>query len=262
MFGVQKTTLLNIFFIGSGKLAHNLAMAFLQTGDIHIAGVYSRTPAHAKAFAVKFKTIVFNEIKDIPANCDVYFLAVSDTAIQSISDQLLVTGIVVHCSGLMPLSALSAQLHKGVFWPVQTFSGAYELEFKNIPVCIEGNEEEDLKIIEAVAHRISKNVLRVKEKERQQLHLAAVVVNNFTNHLFVVAAKWLQENNLNFDLLKPLITETANKILKVPPYLAQTGPASRKDLVTIAKQEELLTSNPSLLKIYRLISSGIMDNIE
>ncbi len=252
--------MLNVFFIGSGRLANNLAHA-LQVNNVEITGVYSRTKAHAVKFASKFKTKVYEDLTRIPANCDIYFLAVCDGAISELAAQLKVEGIVVHCSGMMPQSCLGNHKHKGVFWPIQSFSNDYEVDLKNVPVCIEAGEEEDIRILEVIADKISRRVIQVSEEERQKLHLAAVLVNNFSNHLFTLAQSILPPN-LNFGLLKPLIHETANKIENLPPQEAQTGPAIRRDLTTIARHEELLKDNKKLLEIYRLLTLSIQDTID
>lgn len=252
--------MLNVFFIGSGRLANNLAGA-LQANNIGISGVYSRTKAHAEKFASKFNTTVFDDLKEIPTNCDIYFIAVCDGAINALAAQIQVEGIVVHCSGMMPQSCLGNHKHKGIFWPIQSFSIDYEVDLKNVPICIEAGEEEDIRILEVIADKISRNIIQVSEEERQKLHLAAVLVNNFSNHLFTLAESILPPN-LSFGLLKPLIHETANKIENLPPKEAQTGPAIRRDLTTIARHEELLKDNKKLLEIYRLLTLSIQDTID
>jgi len=252
---------LKAFFIGSGKLAVNLAHAFRES-DVQITGIYSKTKEHAEKFAEQFSTLAIPNLESIPANCDIYFLAVNDSVIKSIADKLKVNGIVVHCSGMVSMDSLSAQAHKGVFWPIQSFSSDHYADFKQIPVCIQSDDETDYRILESLADRISKNVIEVSETERQYLHLAAVMVNNFSNHLFTLAADLLQKKHINFDLLKPLIQETANKINCISPSLAQTGPACRKDFDTMSKQEELLKDQPKILEIYRLLSSSIMDTTD
>ena len=250
--------MLKAFFIGSGKLAVNLAHAFVNA-DIQISGVYSKTLLHANKFASQFQTTCFESLQTIPKNCDIYFLAVNDSVIGTLSDQLKVKGIVVHCSGMISIGSLSAQAHKGVFWPIQSFSSERYADFRNIPICIEAFDEEDKRIIEAIADRISNNVIFVSEKERQNLHLAAVFVNNFSNHLFTLASNYLQKNKLNFDLLKPLILETVDKIQSIEPALAQTGPACRHDFNTLVIHEALLKDQPKILEIYRLLSSSIIE---
>ncbi len=252
--------MLKVFFIGSGKLAGNLARA-MQHKDIELAGVYSRTAAHAQKFANTYNMPHVESLHDIPKNYDVYFLAISDGALHEIAPQVNMNGLLVHCSGMMPLSCLNGHVHTGVFWPIQTFSSMRQLSLRDVPVCIESKDENDLRILEVLADKISKKVIQVSEEERQKLHLAAVLVNNFSNHLFTLAQNFLAPG-LSFDLLKPLIIETAEKILDLPPQAAQTGPASRKDFVTMASHEALLAGNARLLDIYRLLSLSIMDTTD
>jgi len=249
----------SVFIIGTGRLAKNLANAFKKNG-IELKGVYSKTLSHAKEFSTLFKIPCIADLADIPADCDVYILAVSDQAIEEVSNQLEVKGIVVHCSGMESITVLNKHKQTGVFWPIQTFSNNYYANFSNNPICIESNDANDLSVLEFLSDKIGANAIFVSEIQRQQLHLSAVLVNNFTNHLFVLAQKFLEENDLPFEILKPLIHETVSKLEMLSPSLAQTGPALRNDLGTLQKHQELLAHHPSLLSIYKLLSESILQN--
>ena len=74
--------------------------------------------------------------------------------------------------------------------------------------------------------------------------MAAVFVNNFVNYLYQIGEDILSEDGIPFDLLKPLIKETANKIEILSPKEAQTGPAKRSDSKTIEKHLKLLENSP------------------
>jgi predicted short-subunit dehydrogenase-like oxidoreductase (DUF2520 family) len=171
-----------------------------------------------------------------------------------------VKGIVVHCSGMESILVLKKHKQTGVFWPIQTFSDNYYANFFNSPICIESKDANDLRILEFVSDKIGANTILVSEIQRQQLHLSAVLVNNFTNHLFVLAQKFLKENDLPFEILKPLIHETVSKLEILSPSLAQTGPALRNDLGTLQKHQELLAHCPGLLSIYKQLSESILQN--
>lgn len=249
--------MLSIFILGNGRMATHLARAFQQT-DVEIVGVYARDYAKGNTFAKQFNLPFYASITSIPTQCDVYFIALSDQAIEAVSEQLKVQGLVVHCSGMASKSILQKQLHHGVFWPIQSFSENTLVDFKLIPICVEGNTDENTRILEALADRISNDVQILNENQRQHLHLAAVVVNNFTNHLFVLAHDFLQSKELSFNLLKPLIQETAQKIINIEPRLAQTGPASRKDINTMEMHQKLLSNYPELLHVYQTLSNSIV----
>lgn len=249
--------MLSIFILGNGRIAQHLASAF-QYSDVQIAGVYARDEVKGNTFAKQFNVPFYPSIATVPVQCDVYFLALSDQAIMGVSEQLNVQGLVVHCSGMLSKFVLKKQQHYGVFWPIQSFSENVHLDIKLVPICIEGNTDENTRILEALADRITNNVQILNENQRQQLHLAAVIVNNFTNHLYVLADSFLKSNQLSFNLLKPLILETAHKIINLEPQLAQTGPANRKDNNTIEMHQKILTHNPELLHIYQVLSNSII----
>jgi len=251
--------MLSVFIIGNGRMAQHLAQALAET-DVQIEGVYARDEVKGKLFAEQIMAPFYSKIEEVPPHCDVYFLAVSDQAIPTLSALLNVQGLVVHCAGMVSINAIHKQVHRGVFWPIQSFSKHTSVSFKEIPICIEANSEENVRILEAIADRISKSVHILEEKQRQKLHVAAVVVNNFSNHLFVLAENFLQENELSFNLMKPLIKETAAKIEYLSPRLAQTGPANRNDLNTLLLHQDLLSEYSNLLEVYTCLSESIIKN--
>lgn len=123
---------------------------------------------------------------------------------------------------------------------------------------IKSKNSKDLIILKRLAKLIGSKYFDLNSSQREQLHLAAVLVNNFTNHLFVEANLICKKNNLPFDLLLPLIKETVQKVEKLSPNEAQTGPASRNDSETISKQIKLIPNN-RLKKIYKALTSAIQE---
>ena len=251
--------LISIFFIGSGRLASHLASAFKKT-DIELKGVHSKDFSHAQDFGKKFQIPSFEFISEIPQDADVYILAINDDQIEIVSSQIQVNGIIVHCSGLKDLNSIQGEGNKAVMWPLQSFSLDKEIEFKQIPILLEANSEENYRIIEALCERISHHLIPCNSLERRWYHLAAVFVNNFSNHLFVQAESFLKTQNLDFQLLKPLMRETLEKLNQLTPLEAQTGPAVRGDEQTMKKHLDLLSENKTAKDIYSLISASILES--
>ena len=196
--------------------------------------------------------------KAIRNSIDLYIIAVADDAIVSFSESLLIKNkLVVHTSGSVSMEALSDKNRKGVFYPLQSFSKNSEVDFSKIPICIEAQNESDLGLLNQLGNSISKNVLAISSEKREKIHLSAVIVNNFVNYLYQVGNDLMQEQSLSFDLLKPLILETANKINTLSPAEAQTGPAKRNDKKTIEKQLHLLEESP-YKDIYQDITNSIL----
>ena len=193
-------------------------------------------------------------------DADLYIIAVSDDAIASVSDQLpFKNRLVVHTSGSAALDCLNNNNRKGVFYPLQTFTKRKEVDFNNIPICLEGENSTDFRLLEKVAKSISEKVFAINSKQRKALHVAAVFVNNFTNHLYLVGNEICKEHQVPFDILKPLILETAQKIITLSPEDAQTGPAKRNDKQTIEAHQLFLT-NTNQANIYKTLTQSIQDN--
>ena len=148
---------------------------------------------------------------------------------------------------------------RGVFYPLQTFSKAKTIDYRSVPICIEAETSEDFQILETLAKSISECTYAVNSQQRQALHVAAVFVCNFTNHLYQIGSEICNENELSFDILKPLIQETAQKIVTLSPEAAQTGPAKRKDTQTINKHLAFLTEE-NQKEIYKLLTKSIIDH--
>ncbi len=255
----RKKQLISVFFIGSGRIAAHLADAFSKT-DIELKGVHSKNHSNAKAFADKFQIPYFEDIQQIPKNVDVYILAVNDDQIELVSSLINVNGIVAHCSGLKDLNSIKKSENKAVIWPLQSFSKDKKVNFKEIPILLEANSDENYRIIEALTERISHKLIECSSEKRRFYHLAAVFVNNFSNHLFVQAEEILSKQNLDYKLLLPLMKESIEKLNYLSPKESQTGPAARGDESTMAKHLNLLSENKTAKEIYSLISHSIQNH--
>ncbi len=247
---------MNIFILGSGNVAWHLSVALKNAGH-HIDGVYSRNINHAEELAQKLGTKAFDQLENISSDSDLYIISVSDKAIEPIARNLLVNKPVVHTSGSVAMHVLAKFAQYGVFYPLQTFSRERIVDLKKVPFCIESNTPELFNVLEKLALDISDIVVPMSSEKRMQCHLAAVFANNFVNHFYTHAKKILNENQLSFDLIKPLIRETALKAIEIGPEHAQTGPARRGDQNVLQYHMELL-SDESLKKMYSFVSDSIM----
>jgi predicted short-subunit dehydrogenase-like oxidoreductase (DUF2520 family) len=154
---------------------------------------------------------------------------------------------------------LDPKNRRAVFYPLQTFSKEKPIDFKSVPVCLEAENENDLQILKQLAHSISNAVYEINSEQRKALHVAAVFVNNFVNYLYQMGNEICDANAIPFEILKPLIQETANKIATLSPKNAQTGPAKRNDLKTIAAHEEFL-KDENQAAIYKLLTQSLQNN--
>lgn len=248
--------MIKVSIIGSGKLAQNLLRACMQA-NFEVTAIWARNLQKAKELSQTYKVPIADTLQAASVQTDIVFLAISDTAIEAIAKEINTQAIVVHCSGILPATMLRNHTNYGVFWPIQTFSEHRILNFKDIPIAIEASDEENKRILEVVADTLGLKAIMVSEAQRQNLHLSAVFVNNFSNHLFVLMQDFLSQKQLSFDNLLPLILETAEKLKVLNPAEAQTGPASRGDENSMEIHRKILVNEPKLLEIYDLISKSI-----
>ncbi|TRX32239.1 DUF2520 domain-containing protein [Flavobacterium sp. ZT3R18] len=249
--------MIKITIIGSGNVAQHLIDAFAKSNAVEIIQVFSRTQKQISPLLDSSK--ITNDWNTL-AEADMYIIAVSDDAIASVSSQLpFENRLVVHTSGSAPLASLDDKNRKGVFYPLQTFTKGKAVDFKVIPFCLETQLESDYEILEKVARSISDSVYKIDSHQRKALHVSAVFVNNFTNYLYQLGNEICQENHVPFDILKPLILETAEKLLTLSPEDAQTGPAKRNDISTIAAHESFL-SNENQSTIYKILTQSIQNH--
>lgn len=251
------TAMITISILGSGKVAHHLILRFLEHDNIKLQQVYARTPNKVKDLVAHNQII--SDINDLlPA--DIFIIAVSDDAIEEVSASIpLKNAFIVHTSGTKPMESIANTDRKGVFYMLQTFSLEKEVDFSLIPYCIEASNPTDFALLERLALSFSERVYKISTDQRQSIHLAAVFVNNFTNHLYTIGEEICKENMVPFDILKPLILETANKVQVLSPKESQTGPAARNDQSTIQRHLEALT-DPNKKEIYQLITNSIQNN--
>ena len=249
--------MIRLSIIGSGNVAQHLIQVFSKSSEIELVQVFSRKPESIVHLISKDK-IVSDLNKLIPV--EVTIISITDDAVAAVSKKLPFNNqLVVHTSGSIALEALDNKNRSGVFYPLQTFTKSKEVDFKSIPICIEAENDIDYSILETLAKTISNLVYNVNSEQRKALHVAAVFVCNFTNHLYKIGNEICQQNHLPFAILKPLIQETANKIVSLSPEEAQTGPAIRKDTQTINTHLNFLTDEHQK-EIYKMITKSIIDN--
>lgn len=248
--------MIKVAIIGGGNVATHLANAFSNTNEVSLVQVYARNIEQIEH--LKDLTSITNSI-ELLTKADVYIIAVSDDAIGDVSSKIeQKNGLVVHTSGSVAMQLLQNTGRKGIFYLLQSFSKDKEVNFNEIPFCLEAENEEDLQLLENLAKSIGKKIYRINSEQRKRLHVAAVFVNNFTNHMYKVGADICNEHQVPFEILQPLIQETAQKITELSPDVAQTGPAKRNDQKTI--QDHLALLNAEQQEIYKLITKSIQQN--
>src|SRR5690606_5443227 len=238
----------------AGNVATHLFKAFQKTETISVVQWYSRHLSVVKPF--KTAVDITDDLSQLK-EADVYILAVSDDAIENLALELpFENRLVVHTSGSVSVYDIHQKNRRGVFYPLQTFSKDADIDFANVPLCIETIKSDDFPILKELAISIGSPAKKVNSDQRRVLHLAAVFVNNFTNQLYRIGHEITESEGAEFDILKPLILETAKKVQELSPYMAQTGPAKRNDKKTLRKHLKLL-KDPHHKDIYNLLTTSI-----
>lgn len=253
---------MNIVIIGTGNAATVLGKKFREAGH-HIVQVFGRDASAASKLAYQFDTESTNYWSVIRKNADFYLVAVADDAIAEVAKHVHVPGkMVAHTAASVTKEVLKPMSHHyGVFYPLQSLRKEMD-ELPDIPVFIDASDDVTRKNLERLAQSISKEkVIVAGNKERLRLHVAAVIVSNFTNHLYKLAEDYCKNEGLDFKLLIPLIEETAQRLETISPSDAQTGPAFRHDDPTVEQHLKVLEKYPQLKKIYEVMTESIQHGL-
>ncbi len=271
-----------IVLLGTGNVAHHLALRFQEVG-VPIAQIYGRTLHKATVLAQRIGSDATDNLKELVQDADLYILAVSDNAIEPLLQEIMIQnvsdvslppqssfapfwveqdrnfGTWVHTSGTIPSTIFEKYTSNyGIFYPLQTFTIGKEPDWTTLPLCIDANTAAKRRSLEQLGQLLSPVVHHITDTQRATLHVAAVFVNNFTNHLFHIGQTIVENDGITFDLLKPLIQETVAKIQLHSPETMQTGPAKRGDTITIEKHQIFLKHYPLYHKLYELMTKSIM----
>lgn len=238
--------------IGAGNLATHLCHTLIDSGH-EIIQIYSRTEKSAYELSKSINAPYITDLnKIIPS--DLALIAVNDDSIINIEKHIDFPK--AHTSGTKPMTLLTGE-KVGVFYPLQTFNKKVKVDFKSIPICVESSDIDFEKTLTTLAQSISNEVVKLNSEQRKYLHLAAVISCNFSNILYQFSEEICEKEDIPFDILQPLILETARKIQNTTPSKAQTGPAKRGDLETIEKHKMLLKNDIEKEKIYQLLTESI-----
>ena len=256
---------MKITLIGTGNVAFHLGKR-LRAQGVEIAQVVGRNAERAEWLAAVLATNFTTDFEKIRPSSDLFIIAVADDGIEEVAARLspiLRNNFVVHTSGSVASAVLQPFFKQfGTLYPLQTFSIGSQPDFQRIPIFINANSPNQADFLKKIAEKISPQVCEISVADRLTLHVAAVFVNNFTNHLFKIGAEILEKQRLPFDILLPLIDETVNKIRQQKPAAAQTGPARRGDDATIEKHLNFLEkTTPQYDLLYTLLSISINENL-
>ena len=249
---------MNVVIIGSGNVATVFAK-LIYSSSHSIIQVLSRNENHAKELASLYNSS-WGTFKSTPyASADLYILAISDNSLAHLElYPSLGKKLVVHTAGSVSMDVLKEiSENYGVIYPLQSLTKNTEV-INDFPIMINGNSKENLEFITNFAKTLSSQVSFASDAERLKYHIAAVIVNNFTNHLYTIAENFCEIEHIDFHKLYPIINETTRRILKASPKEVQTGPALREDIYTMGKHLKILTPHIDIKYLYLKLSESIL----
>lgn len=244
-----------ILLIGAGNVATNIGLGLKKVG-YEIVGCYSRSLESADLLARKLETNLLKELQELPSH-DLILVCVPDTSIATVILQLPITSTIAYTSGTIHLDDLPKKYKIGVFYPLQTFTTSKLIDLKTVPFFVESSDKKLEDELLSLAQDVGLRAEISSSEKRKQLHIAAVFVNNFTNHLVYVAQQHTEKHSLSWENMLPLLEETFSKLTSEKPKEIQTGPARRKDLNVIERHLSELSGNER--EIYKVITNSILD---
>ncbi|MFA7687561.1 MAG: Rossmann-like and DUF2520 domain-containing protein [Moheibacter sp.] len=245
----------SVVILGAGNVAFHLTRALIEN-TVNVRQIFNRTLERAAEVGEANKVAYTDQISKLE-KAELYIIASSDSAVEELSHYIPYDDtLVVHTSGSLGTNVLKGDYRKGVFYPFQTFTKKKNLRYEDVPFFVEAENKEDEDALFRLAEKISNEVHRAGSEKRLQIHLAGVWVSNFVNHLYYIGHKICEKNDIPFDVLRPLIEETALKVQDLTPFDAQTGPARRNDEMIIHKHLDIL-GDSRLQQLYQLLTDSI-----
>ncbi|WP_235295717.1 Rossmann-like and DUF2520 domain-containing protein [Portibacter marinus] len=251
--------------VGTGNLAWHFIPALINlenTVELQVLGRNQDAPKWLKDLSIDYITTS----QDIDPEIEFVFLMVSDTSIppltQDLKEFLPSHKKVVHFSGTATIDAIDDHFtDRGSVWPIQSLSkGDHQIDLSKIPLCIHGSSPNFTYELRSIFQKITSNIHLIEPEIRPFIHVAAVLANNFTNHLYALSKSLLDSKGVDFEILKPIIVQTALKVRDSDPQMLQTGPASRQDMVTVEEHLSMLEFDPVLQKLYELFTQSIINS--
>lgn len=249
----------SVVVVGSGNVAEAVAWAVADCWGVELRQIVARNALRAAEIAAMVGCEWSSDFEDVAA-ADLYIIAVSDSAVEDVAARLHCAedSVVVHTAGSVGVGVLGDG-SCGVLYPFQTFTAGRRVDFSEVPLFVEGSDEPTTALIEEFANLLSRSVYRADSSRRREIHLAGVFACNFVNALYTMAANRLDERvSLPFDVLRPLIVETAAKAADAEhPRQVQTGPAVRGDRAVAERHLSMLEGDEQRQAVYELMNGYI-----
>lgn len=251
---------MNIVMIGSGNVATHLSTAMYKAGH-RIEQVWSRNASHARDLANEVEANAIDDLRTVCSSADYYIIAVPDDAISSIAGSLPhINGIVIHTSGSVSIEVLKqTNTDHGVLWFPHSFVKNAKMDYSSLNCCVESSSPKTGDKISELVKSFAGHIYHINSQQRRWAHLSSVMANNFTHALNAMTEEMMNAHNLDFQIIRPLILETAMTAQQDHLSNYQTGPAIRGDIKTIESHRALLANTPEVLNVYNALTALIQE---
>lgn len=258
---ISDNQLVRVVIIGSGNVAEAYARTLADAPNVALEQIMARNAQRCKHVAEIGRCGWATDPCQL-AEADLYIISVSDRAVEAVarSYNFPAEAIVVHTAGSVAIDAIARPERRGILYPFQSFSAGRDITLNGVPLFVEADNESVTRFLTMFARRVTSRVEYADSARRAKIHLAGVFVNNFTNHLYGIASDIIANEGLSFDLLRPIIAETASKaIASGDPFTVQTGPAIRGDKAITEKHIALLADDAIKTQIYKDLTQSIWE---
>ncbi len=244
-----------IRIVGTGKLAESLLMLFDQHSEYEVILV-GRNAERMNHLQSKFGLKTNND----PSIRTPILLCVPDAHIGNVAQTWIhQASLFVHFSGATSIDILPKTSNgNAVCWPAQSFGDPASVVWKDVPMFTESDGEKGAQFLESFLKITEAQSFALTSADRQKMHMTAVFMNNFVNHLAFTARQYCLKNDLPFEALLPLMEKTVSMVRYPGPDIAQTGPARRNDQRTMQIHKDLMGDNPEMIEIYEMLSKQII----
>lgn len=249
-----------ILVVGAGNLSWHLVQV-LQGAAFDVTLV-SRDPERVADWPVRVQAL-----DDISTRPCLIILAVPDDAIHQASTELanfFPSNVpVVHTSGATPTVLINSHFaRRGALWPIRSLrAGERVTDWRDVPLVYHATDAALTQVLGELTAKLSDQTYMLNDAQRAKLHLAAVFSNNFVTWLYEISHQLCSESDIPFEVLLPIIKNTALKQDGTSPALRQTGAAARGDQATIDRHLHLLASHPEYAHLYQFMSNAIQKGV-
>jgi predicted short-subunit dehydrogenase-like oxidoreductase (DUF2520 family) len=216
--------------VGRGRMGHALS------GALEAAGVACEGPLGHGPHTLRSPSAL---------------LCVPDAQIAAAAAQIAPGPIVGHCSGALGLEVVGEHEAFGLH-PLMTVTGSSDDNpFSGAACAVAGSTPRALALALELAERLEMEAFELDDDDRPAYHAAASIASNFLVTLEAAAEQLAASAGVPRSALVPLVRASVENWAAQGPRRALTGPVSRGDDATVARQRAAVAERaPELVALF------------